>query len=187
MMLKWTVRGFLVPFFLPTYVYFDISIWAQSQLQSQVNKEDVLFVPICPWVKNILHLNCLRKNSGTESCERFRLEMFQFQDYFILNNHCKDTRVVIDYDCYRMPKKLQEGNVSSRICLLTVGVPRDHYPWCIGPHCTESPSPSPAPPLDMGPHCTGTPISADIWWLWSIYGRQADGMHPSGMVSCFLF
>ena len=52
------------------------------------------------------------------------------------------------------------------------GVPCDHYPWCIGHHCTGPPSrlgislyrKTPPPLLrDMGPHCT-TPTHIEIWW-----------------------
>ena len=46
--------------------------------------------------------------------------------------------------------KLREGNAFSLVCLSFCrgwGVPWDHYPWCIIPHCT-GPSPS----------------ASDIWW-----------------------
>ena len=33
--------------------------------------------------------------------------------------------------------KLREGNIFSRVChSVHRGVPCNHYPWCIGPHCT---------------------------------------------------
>ena len=56
------------------------------------------------------------------------------------------------------PMKLQEGNAFTHVCH-SVGVPCDHYPWCIGLH----PHPSPL--------CRGTPAltfaqshASDIWW-----------------------
>ena len=41
---------------------------------------------------------------------------------------------------YRPPAKLREGNVFTRVCLFMGG---DHYPWCIGPHSTETPGHAP--------------------------------------------
>ena len=50
---------------------------------------------------------------------------------------------------YCPPTKLREGNVFSRVCLSTrKGVPCDHYPQCIGPHCkppTAGPGPASRP------------------------------------------
>ena len=67
------------------------------------------------------------------------------------------------------------------VILLKRGFSCDHYPWCIGPHCTDPPAPGLAlstsshgtslckdplalgPSLDMAPHYTG-PATSDIWW-----------------------
>ena len=91
------------------------------------------------------------------------------------------------------------------------GVPCDHYPWCIGHHCT-------GPLLDLGSHCTGKPRPSSQTWdptvqpppilksggqewrpfhplyralpvlasfgYWSTYCWQLRGMHPTGMPSC---
>ena len=74
--------------------------------------------------------------------------------------------VLCNHTSFSLPSA-NEGNVFNR-------TPCDHYPWCIGPHCTGIPSPQ-----DMGPHCTRTPPGAlygygtslyrappasDIWW-----------------------
>ena len=75
--------------------------------------------------------------------------------------------VIIIVICYRPPTELREANVCLSVhgkevcvCLSTGGIPCDHYPWCIGLHCTGTPTPvlpssrhgPPAPPpLDMGP------------------------------------
>ena len=50
----------------------------------------------------------------------------------------------------------REGGVC--VCVSTGGIPYDHYPWCIGLHCTGTPTPvlpssrhpQPPPPLNMG-------------------------------------
>ena len=44
---------------------------------------------------------------------------------------------------YHPPTKLREGNVFSHVCLST-GVEEEGWslPWCILPHCTESPHPN---------------------------------------------
>ena len=73
---------------------------------------------------------------------------------------------------YHPPTKLQEGNVFSCVCLSTLGIPCDHYPWW---HWTSLP-PVPAlplPPLNMEPHCTG-PLSS----LWTVDLTVQD--FPSG-------
>ena len=51
---------------------------------------------------------------------------------------------------------------------------------CIGSHCTAPPPPT---PLDITP---GTPL-IDIWWrlLKHVRSVEADGMLPTGMLSCF--
>ena len=57
------------------------------------------------------------------------------------------------------------------------GVSYDHYPCCIGPHCTASP-----PPPHMGPHCTR--ISSP--WLqpcpllqtWDLFVQGPPGPNP---------
>ena len=41
-------------------------------------------------------------------------------------------------DNYRLPRKLPEGNVFSRVCS-SVHIPSDHYPWWIGSHQTGPP------------------------------------------------
>ena len=44
---------------------------------------------------------------------------------------------------HRLPRKLREGSVLSRVCpSVCPRFPCDHYPCCIGPHCT-APPPSP--------------------------------------------
>ena len=40
---------------------------------------------------------------------------------------------------YRPPMKWLEGNAFTYFCLFT-GVSCDHYPWCIGRHCTCPPT-----------------------------------------------
>ena len=44
-----------------------------------------------------------------------------------------------------------EGNIFTRVCLFTWGSPSDHYPWCIGPHCTVPP-PQALPHAYLGHH-----------------------------------
>ena len=46
------------------------------------------------------------------------------------------------------------------LCLFTRGFPCDHYPWCIGPHCTGLLQPGSWSPRtsDMGPS------ASDIYW-----------------------
>ena len=61
-----------------------------------------------------------------------------------------------------------------------------------GPHCTELNSKWPLPQsmfkLDqLGPNCTETTYRhVQTCSLWSIYGTQARGWHPSGMLSSLL-
>ena len=80
------------------------------------------------------------------------------------------------------------------VCLFVRGWPCDHYPWCIGPHCTAYPHPQ---LLRM------VTITADLFKLvhWtrlcstaqptqtsgdhqSTYSWQAVGTHPTEMLSC---
>ena len=49
-------------------------------------------------------------------------------------------------------------SIRQSFCPQGEGSPCDHYPWYIGPHCTEVHLP------EMGPHCTGPRSPAtDIW------------------------
>ena len=56
------------------------------------------------------------------------------------------------------------GKVMFKSCLSIIhsvhrAVPCDHYPWCIGPHCTDP------CPFCTGTHlCTGFTPRSDIWW-----------------------
>ena len=51
----------------------------------------------------------------------------------------------------RLPTKLWEGNVFSRVCPSVIGSHCTGAPLDMGPHCT-----GPLPP-EMGPHCTVLP------------------------------
>ena len=63
---------------------------------------------------------------------------------------------------HRLPRKLREGSVLSRVCPSVCSrFPCDHYPCCIGPHCT-------APPH---PHC--------CWYVVSGYTRWASTQYVS--------
>ena len=42
------------------------------------------------------------------------------------------------------------------VCLFTVGISCDHYPWCIGPHHTGTPRH--VQTCSTWTHCTGTPL-----------------------------
>ena len=81
--------------------------------------------------------------------------------------------------------------------ILFRGVPCDHYPWYIGPHCTGNPpGPYPmyrAPASDIWWESlktysnlyTSGPPSANIWWLLKhVWLMKAGGTHPTGMLSC---
>ena len=77
--------------------------------------------------------------------------------------------------------KLREGNVFTCVCRVCPwgggGSPCDHYPWCIGPHCTGPPMPTPrhktwGPPMahpTVGKWDQRTPHT---WPLLVTFGRQ---------------
>ena len=114
---------------------------------------------------------------------------------------------------YCWPTKLRKGNVFICVCLSLIlsrgGVPCDHYPWCIGPHDTITPhAPLQPHPKYIQTCSTWTSLYKDTFWSrWRsvqicslvepqckhmvateaiTYGRQADGTHPIGMLSCLL-
>ena len=81
---------------------------------------------------------------------------------------------------YRMPTKLLEINVFSRVC---PSVHMHGYLWCIGPHHTRTPL-----PLDMGPHCIGTPdIDFNIQGPPPSNGPRPHPWLPSGQRSQVMF
>ena len=58
--------------------------------------------------------------------------------------------------------EIMGSNVLCFVCLSVILSTEgcNHYPWCIGPHCTGSPTPT---PQGMGPHCIGLPP----WFPWT--------------------
>ena len=109
---------------------------------------------------------------------------------------------------YRPPTKLWECNVFTHVCLFIRGGSLcNHYPWCIGPHCTTPSQPSQAPPPKISHHQIWDPLASpptgDIWWpsletcsnvfIWGrpqptstdiwLYGWHVGGTHPIVMLS----
>ena len=141
-------------------------------------------------------------------------EILEVQSFQCENEHKAMPLLVPHASCrnnYCRPRKLQDGNVFSRVCLFTGGshVTITH---CIGPHCTGAfhppipqPCPHPFKTWDLTVHTPANDIwwpsletcsslftselppstSADTWWLLRhVRSTQADGTHPTGMLSC---
>ena len=106
--------------------------------------------------------------------------------YFVLFVHIanagwltfkKDTHYTSNFNFYRPPMKLMFSVICVCQSVCPHGVPSDHYPWCIGPHCTGNPMalgpqtwdltvhrPTPsASTQDIGPHCTETLLVLAHW------------------------
>ena len=90
---------------------------------------------------------------------------------------------------YRLPTKLRDGYVFSRVCLSVIlftgrGIPCDHYPQFIGPHHTVTPPNTHTP--DIAPHGTGTPPPPDMFKLVH-YAARTVGKRTVGILQeCFL-
>ena len=82
------VNGSELPrFFFSSHirVFWHFNIGTKSATKSGKQRRRAFCADLSQGGEYILQLYCLRKNNGTESCQRFPLEMFQFQEPFILN------------------------------------------------------------------------------------------------------
>ena len=112
--------------------------------------------------------------------------------------------------CLLPPANKVAGRSCFESCLsiiLTLGVPYDHFPWCIdiiiqGPHALPRqlqcplhrvPALPPPPPnrfklVKLGPDWTGTPTPGhdQTCSLWNTCSWQMGSLHPTRMLSCLL-
>ena len=111
----------------------------------------------------------MRKNGGYQfsvmNCEKeVRLPSSEHKQYTFKGDHS----CVISKILPSSQRKLRGGNVFTGVCLSVHrgGSPCNHYPWCIGPHCTGPPDPPGHQTLDQ-PQTSGVgpPAMARPWRL----------------------
>ena len=73
------------------------------------------------------------------NCGTFSFSLWSLS-HLITFNFCSELYVWRKWYYYRPPTKLKEGNVFTGHSVQEGGPPIDYYPWCIGSHCTGSPS-----------------------------------------------
>ena len=89
-------------------------------------------------------------------------------------------------DFYRPPTKLGEGNVFTGVCprgwVSVVPCPFLGWVWV----CPEGVLTPPRTWVPRARHCHPTTHTHQTWDLWArVYGQQAGGTHPIGMLSCY--
>ena len=96
---------------------------------------------------------------------------------------------------YRPPTKLREDHVLSCLSVIMSAqgggipmwlLPMMHQTWPYKDPLVPLPrtgTPDMFKPVQLGPHCTPSPRHVQIYSLWSTYGWQVGGWHPTGMPS----
>ena len=126
-------------------------------------------------------------------------------------SHLAFLHFVVTRRFYHPPTKLREGNVFSCVCpsfCSQTGVPCEHYPWCIGHHCTR-PLLNNRPWTHPSQSCSFDDPKSNIWWwppkhlwfqsgwyisYWNVHGgvmmslpvmdSTPSGQHPLDKTPC---
>ena len=112
---------------------------------------------------------------------------------------CKTTvhtgvKISVDANIYHPPTRLRKGNVFSHICPLFCPCrrgPCDHYLWCIGPHCTETPLPLLV--ISSGHHwrpvqaCSLQVLTFGGYWLCTLHIRDRYASYWNAFLFLHIF
>ena len=138
--------------------------WHQKSVRLRPNKFTPLFSLVLPsymilrrvfpcWLTQTylftIFLLCIDFFQPSNSCFNFNFRIINLLPICLEINFTASCRVsqvneFKDLHLYRPPTNLLEGNIFSLVCpsvslsVYRCGVRCDHYPWCIGLHCTGS-------------------------------------------------